>query len=149
VADQAQRRGLTVAVAESLTGGLVSSALAAAPDASEWLVGGLVAYSVKAKQELLGVSPGPVVTERAVREMAEGAARLFGADATVATTGVGGPGPEEDKPAGTVWIGAFHRGEVETRLLHLEGDPEEVCRRSVEEALSLLLGRLGVASAAR
>jgi nicotinamide-nucleotide amidase len=149
IAGEAQRRGLKVAVAESLTGGLVSSALAAAPDASEWLVGGHVAYSVEAKQELLGVSPGPVVTERCVREMAEGAARLFGADATVATTGVGGPGPEEDQPAGTVWIGAFHRGEVETRLLHLEGDPEEVCRRSVEEALRLLLGRLSVPSAAR
>lgn len=149
VAGEAQRRGLTVAVAESLTGGLVSSALAAAPDASEWLVGGVVAYTVKAKQELLGVSPGPVVTESAVREMAEGAARLFGADATVATTGVGGPGPKEGKPAGTVWIGAFHRGEIETRLLHLEGAPEEVCRRSVQAALSLLLSRLGVPSAAR
>ena len=144
IAEEAQRRGLTVAVAESLTGGLVSSALAAAPHASQWLRGGVVAYSVESKQKLLGVSPGPVVNEETVREMAEGAARLFGADAAVATTGVGGPGPDEGKPPGTVWIGAFHRGELETRLLEIDAEPEEVCRQAVEQALSLLLSRLGV-----
>jgi nicotinamide-nucleotide amidase len=144
IAEEARRRGLKIAVAESLTGGLVSSALAAAPDASDWLAGGLVAYSVEAKQQLLGVSPGPVVNEQTVREMAEGAARLFGADATVATTGVGGPGPTEGKEPGTVWLGAFHQGEVQTRCLDTDGDPEDVCRYSVEAALTLLLEQLGV-----
>jgi nicotinamide-nucleotide amidase len=82
---------MTFAVAESLTGGMLTGNFAAGPRASEWLRGGLVAYHSNAKHDILEVSKGPVVSERAAREMARGAAHLFGADVTGAVTGAGGP----------------------------------------------------------
>ena len=72
VAELAHSRGLWIAAAESLTGGAVSSALAAAPGASDWYHGGVVAYSPRVKQHLLGVTPGPVVTARCADELAQG-----------------------------------------------------------------------------
>src|SRR5690606_26026329 len=73
IADLAGSRGLTVAAAESLTGGAVSSALAAAPEASDWYRGCVVAYSPRVKFDVLGVTPGPLVTDRCADELAHGA----------------------------------------------------------------------------
>lgn len=142
IAQVAHDQGLTVAAAESLTGGAVSTALAAAPEASEWFHGAVVAYSPRVKQEVLGVTPGPVVTARCAREMAQGAVRVLEADATVSTTGVGGPDAEEDEPPGTVYVGVVGPAGETCHRLGLEGSPDEVVRQATERALELLLGSL-------
>src|SRR5436189_6461352 len=88
-------RRLSVATAESMTGGAVAEALVAVPGSREWLAGGLIAYSSRLKFELLGVRRGPVVTEAAAREMAAGVSRVVGTDVGIATTGCAGPAPME------------------------------------------------------
>ncbi|RIK14434.1 MAG: CinA family protein [Acidobacteria bacterium] len=142
VGQRAQRAGLTVATAESLTGGAVATALAAAPEASEWFHGAVVAYSPRVKQDVLGVTPGPVVTERCAREMVRGAARVLEVDAAVATTGVGGPDEEEGEPPGTVYVAVVGPAGESCHRLALPGSPPEVVELATERALELLLGSL-------
>ena len=139
IATIAVRRGLRIAVAESLTGGRVASALSQGPDASDWFCGGVVAYAPHVKFEMLGVTPGPVVTARCAREMAVGVAGALRADATVALTGVGGPEPDEGEPAGTVYLATSVHGQVETRRLAFSGDPDEVVEQTTDAALAHLL----------
>ena len=104
--------GLTIAAAESLTGGLVCSALVDVPGASAVLRGSVTAYATELKAQVLGVddarlaSVGPVDAQVA-QEMADGVAQLLGADVAVATTGVAGPGPADGHEAGTVYIAAI------------------------------------------
>jgi nicotinamide-nucleotide amidase len=138
IADQLTSRGSRLAVAESLTGGMLSSQLAKEPGASSWLVGGIVAYTPEVKQKLLGVPPGPVVTEETALRMATGVAGLLGSDVAVAVTGVGGPDPDEGKPAGTVWVGLCAGEGTAAHLLELDGDPPTILERTCEEALRLL-----------
>ena len=88
-------RGLTFGVAESLTGGLIASRLVNVPGASAWFRGGVVAYDSQVKFDVLGVPAGPVVTEAAAAAMAEGAARVTGADVGLGITGVAGPDDQE------------------------------------------------------
>ena len=95
----------TAAVAESLTGGNIAAALSAIEGASDWFIGGVVSYAEEVKYTLLGVERGPVINERSALQMAEGVAGLLDADFAVATTGVGGPGPQEGLPQGTVYVG--------------------------------------------
>ena len=113
IADILHEHGLHVAVAESLTSGAVASRLGAGPEAANWFRGGIVAYDEGVKFDVLGVTPGPLVTERCAREMAEGIARLLEAEAAIGVTGVGGPEPSEGQPAGTVIV-AVRIGEVAT-----------------------------------
>jgi nicotinamide-nucleotide amidase len=127
-----------VAVAESLTGGALSAALAKAGDAGEWFAGGVVAYRNATKYRVLGVPEGPVVTAEAARAMALGVLELTDADLAVAVTGVGGPGPEEGRPAGTVFICAASRSEVRDAEHAFEGGPEDVVVQTIEHALRLL-----------
>ncbi len=135
----ANEHGFTVAVAESLTGGKLSSQLAAAPDSSEWFAGGVVSYETRIKYEVLRVPEGqPVITEAAVRAMAEGVAKLMTADATVAASGAGGPGSQEGNPPGTTWIAVLVRGVLRTELHHFPGEPEEILAHTEERALDLL-----------
>jgi nicotinamide-nucleotide amidase len=130
LAQRAHGRGLRIAVAESLTGGALTQALAKAPEASTWLRGGLVAYSEAVKHEVLGVGEVPVVSEACATAMAEGAAKLLGADVVLAATGVGGPDPQDGLDPGTVWTAVHHAGATHTRLLRLDGEPEDVCSRT-------------------
>ncbi|MDQ1583569.1 MAG: nicotinamide-nucleotide amidase [Microbacteriaceae bacterium] len=131
-----------VAVAESLTSGSIASHLGAADGSSSWFAGGVVAYSEQVKFSLLGVEPGPVITARCAGQMARGVADLTNADAAVAVTGVGGPGPEEGEPAGTVFI-AVHspRGDRVERF-HFDGEPADVVRLTTRTALRLLHAEL-------
>ncbi len=115
-------RGLTVAVAESLTGGLVASRLVDVAGASRWFRGGVVSYASEVKFDVLGVTPGPVVSARAAGEMAQGVRRLLGADVGLAVTGVAGPDPQEGQPVGTVHVAVAVGDEVETGRLQLTGD---------------------------
>ncbi|HEY2333330.1 MAG TPA: competence/damage-inducible protein A [Acidimicrobiales bacterium] len=115
-------RGLTLAVAESVTGGLVASRLVDVAGASRWFRGGVVSYASEVKFDVLGVTPGPVVSARAAGEMAQGVRRLLGADVGLAVTGVAGPDPQEDQPVGTLFLGLAMGDEIETTGLSLTGD---------------------------
>ncbi|MDG3010775.1 CinA family protein [Rhodococcus sp. D2-41] len=138
VSAAAQREEVTVGTAESLTGGRISCLLAAAPSASQWYRGGIVAYSREVKYGLLGVPVGPVVSQDSARAMATGAARLLGADLLVAVTGSGGPDPQDGHDPGTVWFGLFDRGTVTTEPQHFSGGPEAVVARTTVRALEML-----------
>jgi nicotinamide-nucleotide amidase len=135
IAEALQGSQRTAAAAESVTGGNISSRLSAAPGASEWLKGGLVAYAPEVKFGVLGVTPGPVITARCAQEMATGVARLLDADYAVATTGAGGPGAEEDQPAGTVFIAVASPGDCHVRRYQFDGDPEDIVWEATRQAL--------------
>jgi nicotinamide-nucleotide amidase len=133
-----QRSGLTVSVAESLTSGSLACHLGAAEGSGEWFSGGVIAYAERVKFTVLGVEPGPVVSAQCARQMARGVAALTGSDLGLAVTGVGGPGPTEGKPAGTVFIALWSPNHDEGREYHLEGDPAEVVRAATRKCLELL-----------
>ncbi len=101
-----QARGLTLAVAESLTGGLVAARLVDVPGASAWFRGGVVSYASDVKFSVLGVPEGPVVTPETAVAMAAGVRDLLGADVGLGVTGVAGPESAEGHPPGTVYLGA-------------------------------------------
>ena len=140
-------RGLTVASAESLTGGALADRLSSTPGASSTYRGGVVSYATEVKQELLGVSDElvatyGVVSAQCARQMAEGVRALVGSDWALSTTGVAGPQRQEGKPAGTVHVGlAGPRGTTSVEL-HLAGDRREIRTRTCHEALDALLGSL-------
>ena len=103
--------GLTLGLAESLTGGLAASRLVNVPGASRWFRGSVVSYASEVKFDVLGVPEGPVVSEEAARAMAEGARRVLGADVGLSITGVAGPDPQDDQPPGTVFVGLARPGQ--------------------------------------
>jgi PncC family amidohydrolase len=129
---------LTVATAESLTGGLCSAAIVEVPDSGEIMLGSVVAYSTDEKRRLLGVSQGPVISSRCALEMADGVRRLLGADAAVAITGVAGPAPQEDQPVGTVFVAATVGNKTRVRHFRFDGSPNEIRWNSVALAASTL-----------
>lgn len=142
IAERLKDRGLTIGAAESLTGGAVSSALARGPGAADWYAGTVVAYSPEVKYDVLGVTPGPLVSERCALEMVRGAARVLGADVAVSTTGAGGPGSEEGHPPGTVYVAVSVRGDTRAHKLQIDADPGEVVEQSTERALGIVLDAL-------
>lgn len=127
--------GRRIAVAESLTGGLLVQALARVEGSGDWLLGGLVAYHRDVKHEVLGVTDEVVVSAQAAAEMADGVRRLLHADVAVAVTGAAGPDPQDGRPPGTVFVGVDVGDGPTTTELDLQGDPEEICARTVVEAL--------------
>ncbi|GAB4063162.1 CinA family protein [Angustibacter speluncae] len=138
IADVAGRCSWTVGCAESLTSGAIASALGAGPQAAEWFRGGVVAYAVGVKHDLLDVPEVPVVSREAALAMAQGARARLGADVAVAVTGVGGPEPQDGLEPGTVWVGvAWPEGEHAERHV-LDGSPEEVVGRTTQRALEVL-----------
>jgi nicotinamide-nucleotide amidase len=148
IAELAKRSHFTIGAAESLTGGAVSSALARGSGAADWYRGCLVSYGETVKYDVLGVTPGPLVSERCAVEMVRGVANLLGVDAAVSTTGAGGPGSEEGQPAGTVYIGLWLRGQVTCHRLSLDGEPGDVVDGATEQALELLLDAMRSAAEA-
>ncbi|MBX5468299.1 MAG: competence/damage-inducible protein A [Thermoleophilaceae bacterium] len=138
-------RGRRIALAESCTGGLLAARLTDRPGASEYVTGGAVVYSDRAKTELLGVDPALIERHGAVSPevadaMADGALARFGADVAVAITGVAGPGGGTDaKPVGYVCFCAKRAdGAALARDLQLPGDRAEVRDRSTTVAMHLL-----------
>ncbi len=142
VAQLAMARGRTIAVAESLTGGMIASALAQAQQASEWFQGSVVAYSTAVKHEVLDVPAGPVVSAEAAGVMAERVRDLLMADVSVAVTGAGGPSAQDGHEPGTVFL-AVHGGDREqVRRLDLPGEPAAVCAAATLSALDALVDAL-------
>lgn len=147
ILDLLRTRGETLAVAESVTGGLLCASLTDIPGASAVVRGGIVAYATELKAVLLGV-PRPLldrhgaVHPRVAVAMAEGAMRRLGAGFGVATTGVAGPLPQDEQPVGTVHIAVATEGDALVRTMALPGDRAAVRARTVAIALGLLLGRL-------
>lgn len=138
---------VTIAVAESCTGGLVAAKLIEYPGISEVLLEGAVTYSNEAKKRRLGVKDetlsayGAVSAETAA-EMAKGIAMTSGADIGVSTTGVAGPGPSEGKPEGLVYVGVYMGGKSYVKELHLAGKRNVIRERAAYSALDFLRRKL-------
>ncbi len=132
-------RGLTLAVAESLTGGLVASRLVGVPGSSDWFRGGVVSYAPDVKFSVLGVPEGPVVSAAAAAAMASGVRDLLGADVGLGVTGVAGPAGLEGESPGTVHF-AVVVGDAEpvTTRLDLPGDRERVRQFACISLLDML-----------
>ncbi len=131
--------GLTLGLAESLTGGLAASRLVNVPGASRWFRGSVVSYASEVKFAVLGVPEGPVVTEEAARAMADGARSVLGADVGLSMTGVAGPDPQDDQPPGTVFVGLARAGhETASFSFTVPGDRDRVRQYATIAALDLL-----------
>jgi nicotinamide-nucleotide amidase len=140
-------QGMTLATAESLTGGLLAELVSAPPGASETYVGGVVSYATRVKVGVLGVREQTVeeygvVSEQCAREMAEGVRTLLGADWGVSTTGVAGPTTQEDKPVGTVFLAVAGPTGTTCEERHFEGDRSQVRATASLAAARLVLQRV-------
>ncbi|HUG14606.1 MAG TPA: CinA family protein [Thermomicrobiales bacterium] len=142
-------RRLTIATAESCTGGGIALAITSVSGSSEYFEGAVVAYSNTVKERLLGVSVDTltsvgVVSERCAREMAAGVRRAVGADVGVASTGIAGPGGATPrKPVGLVYIAVATPDGVAARKLTLTGDRAAIMRDAADEAMRLAFETVG------
>ena len=142
-------RGLTLAVAESCTGGLIAKRITDIPGSSRYFLGGIIAYDNEVKIRELGIGREGLEREGAVSRMvaegmASGVARRFSTSAGIGVTGVAGPGGgTDDKPVGTVWFAACLGGEVLSRERQFPGDRESVRERAAQAAMALLYRMLG------
>lgn len=137
----------TIAVAESLTGGMVAAELTAVPGASRSFRGSVTAYATELKHSLLGVDAELLATHGAVNpqvaaQMAAGVRKALGADWGIATTGVAGPTPQDGQPVGTVFVAVAGPESGKTARLRLNGSRAEIRRESVRTVLELLSSEL-------
>jgi nicotinamide-nucleotide amidase len=142
VLEMMRAQGLHLGLAESVTGGLVAARLTAIPGASDVLRGSIVSYVSEVKFDLLGVEPGPVVSEQAALQMAQGARLTLGADIGLALTGVAGPTEQDQMPVGTLCVAIAGPDGSLTRTLRLPGQREQMRQFSVISSLDLLRGYL-------
>lgn len=144
VHDRMTRRGLTLAVAESCTGGAIAARFTAMPGASAYFQCGVVAYGNTSKSAVLGVDPTLIarhgaVSEEVARAMAEGARRISGADYAVSTTGIAGPsGGSTAKPVGTVWFAVAGPRRTAAVLQQCGTDRSQIIARASSLAITLL-----------
>ena len=131
-------RGMTLGLAESVTGGLVAGRLTGIPGASDVLRGAVVSYAREVKFDLLGVAEGPVVSEAAAAAMATGVRRVLGADVGLALTGVAGPAEQDGMPVGTLCVGIDDGTAVVVSTFRLPGQREQMRQMSVITALDFL-----------
>jgi nicotinamide-nucleotide amidase len=135
---------LTISVAESLTGGLVSSKLISYPGISKSYLEGFVTYSNEAKIKTLGVKKETLykygaVSQETAKEMAYGAALVSGSDIGVSTTGIAGPdGGSKEKPVGLAYVCVYYKGRYEVKKIHSSGARETVRERAAVAALDLV-----------
>ena len=142
VASLLKAHGLTLGVAESLTGGLVGSRLTEAEGATDFFRGSVVAYQSEVKFEVLGVPEGPVVSEAAARAMAEGACKVLGSDVGIGVTGVAGPAEQEGQPVGTVYMAVTIDGDTQAVHIRLPGARDQVRQFANISLLDFLRRRL-------
>lgn len=140
IANLCHEHEVTVATAESLTGGQLAAALSAAPSSGSWYCGGVVAYRPHVKFEVLHVEPGPVVNAHTAQQMAASVGTLMNATYTVGLTGVGGPDDSEGKPTGTVYLAlGGTAGATGVQHFQFEGSPIEVMHSTIVQALESLI----------
>lgn len=138
-------KGVTLATAESCTGGNIASLLTAQAGASAYFRGGVVAYSNEVKECALGVKHATLeahgaVSEETVREMVEGVRTRLGADYAIATTGIAGPtGGTPEKPVGTVWVAVCSKDKTVTQLMHYGDRRQQSIDRTTNQAYSMLM----------
>ena len=141
-------KNLSLSTAESCTGGGIAALITSVPGSSEYFNGGIVAYSNEIKQDLLHVSAETLarhgaVSRETVVEMVKGAMKTLKTDCAVATSGIAGPGGgTQEKPVGTIWIAAAYKNEIVT--MKQEGDCGRAgnVQRAIQNALSMLCGKL-------
>lgn len=137
-------RMLTLATAESCTGGTIAARFTAMPGASAYFKCGVVAYSLDAKRDILHVDTDTIarygaVSEQVVRLMAEGIRKAAGCHYAIATTGIAGPaGGTPEQPVGTVWIAVSSPLRTVSRLIHADGNRRQVIRRAGNAVMKLL-----------
>lgn len=139
--------GATLATAESLTGGRLAAAVTAVPGASRSYLGGVVGYATTLKESMLGVPAAlveqyGVVSSECAAAMASGARAVTGATYALSTTGVAGPGEQEGKPVGTVYVGLAGPQGGTVLAMDLVGSREEICDRTVREAIAALCAQV-------
>jgi len=149
-----RKGGLTLSVAESCTGGLISHYITALPGASNFFEAGVVTYSTAAKKKFLGISSSTIeisgaVSESTAREMAEKVRSLAGTDYSLSTTGNLGPEVLEGKEKGLIYIAVSRTGRTILKEFRLTGSREENKEAASLSALKLLLGVLGQTDIAR
>lgn len=139
-----REKGLSLALAESCTGGMVAETITNVAGASDIFYGSAVTYVNSAKEHILGVAHETLekhgaVSSECAEEMACGARRVYGADVAMSVTGIAGPGGgSEAKPVGTVWFGLATKDGAETFRRRFDGDRAAVRRQTVEEVLRRL-----------
>lgn len=141
VLDILAARGCTLAVAESVTGGLVTGRLTNVPGASRVLRGGVVSYASDVKFAVLGVTPGPVVNEQAAIEMATGVRSALRADIGLSLTGVAGPDEQDGQPVGTLCVAVADESGVNATTFRLPTTRDQMRQMSVISALNFLRQR--------
>jgi nicotinamide-nucleotide amidase len=142
VLEMMRTKNLSLGLAESVTGGLVAARVTAIPGSSDVVRGSIVSYASEVKFDLLGVEPGPVVSEQAALQMAHGARVRLGADIGLALTGVAGPSEQDSMPVGTLCVAISGPYGDLTRTLRLPGQREQMRQFSVISSLDLLRGYL-------
>ncbi len=141
---EATAAGYTLGTAESITGGLIGSTITSIPGSSEVMLGGVISYASRIKQELLGVSLSTiekdgVVSSACAHEMAQGVRKLLGCDIAVAVTGIAGPGgAEPGKPVGTVWFGIATPATSYTTMRTFQGTRKDIRLACCSAAIDLL-----------
>ena len=149
VLERCRSRGLTIAVAESCTGGMLGARLTAIAGSSDVMLGGIIAYANAVKVGQLGVRQSTLdthgaVSEETVREMAVGARQRLGSSVGIAITGIAGPGGgSAEKPVGTIWLAVDVEGHVTAKRIQTIGDRDENRRRAAQGALALARRTLG------
>ena len=134
-----EERGWTLGIAESVTGGLVGGRITSIAGASRVFKGGVISYASEVKFEVLGVEPGPVVSEQAAVQMAIGAQRTVNASVGLSLTGVAGPDEQDGQPVGTLFVGVvFPDGRTFSSISQLPGQRDQMRQFSVITALAFL-----------
>ena len=134
-------QGLTLGVAESMTGGLIASRITNHPGSSDVFRGGIIPYATHVKQTLLDVSPGPVVSKLTVEEMAKSACGALGCDVSIAVSGNAGPTATEDE-VGRVWMATSLDGKVESFTIKWPFDRDRIRQFTTISVLNALRLRL-------
>jgi nicotinamide-nucleotide amidase len=137
-----EEQGLSLGLAESMTGGLVASRLVNVEGSSAWFRGCVVSYASEVKFDLLDVPEGPVVSEEAARAMAEGARKVLGADVGLSVTGVAGPARQEGQPVGTAFFGMAIDDDTQVVQVKLPGDRDRIRQFAAISLLDMLRRRL-------
>ncbi|MDI6763380.1 MAG: CinA family protein [Thermodesulfobacteriota bacterium] len=148
IGDRLRKKGWTLSIAESCTGGLINDRITDVPGSSDYFMGGMVTYSNKSKTELLGIPEAYIkrfgaVSPQVARKMAQGVRKAFGTTFGLSTTGVAGPtGGTKEKPVGLVYIGLAKGKKTWVRKLNLEGSRKEIKEKAAEKALKFFYERL-------